>query len=550
MDVLVVGAGPTGLTLAAELIRHGATVRIIDRAAAPATTSRALIVQARTLEVFEQMGMSMSEIGSPAVGAQLMFPGRPPVRISFEGGLEKMHTRHSAARSINQDVTEGVLREHLVALGATIEWGVGLVGFVQDADGVTAELIHTDGSTESCRTSYIAGCDGASSATRKAAGIPFDGVTYGIAGVQADVTLDWELPDGGLYFFPSGPGLIAAFPMTGERHFRLLANVPVDPASGDESPYGAGRVLPTTEDIQALVDERMTIPAKIVETFWTSRYRLHGRGVPRYRNGRAFLAGDAAHIHSPVGAQGMNTGIQDAHNLAWKLAAVAAGRAPDALLDTYESERHPVAVALLRTTDRVFGIGTSDKLLPTLIRRRLMPVIAPRVLRSNRRTRGVAALVSQLGIRYPNSPLNRSDGEAAKGTVRPGDRAPDGSVVTAGTSGRLHDLLRGAGHTVLIFAGTQDPAPVAELLALAAQLRVRYLDGPRVEVVAIGGAESTVDDPQGRMHEIWGAEAPTAFVVRPDGYVGYRGRPVSQALLVADLDTRLRVAAGADPQRR
>jgi hypothetical protein len=297
--------------------------------------------------------------------------------------------------------------------------------------------------------------------------------------------------------------------------YRVYGNVP---AGGGE---------PSLADFQRLLDERLPIPAKIVDATWVSRYRLHRRGVPRYRAGHAFLAGDAAHIHSPVGAQGMNTGIQDAYNLAWKLALVAAG-AREELLDSYDAERHPVGEALLRTTDRAFGAVISESPLAGAVRAHVAPHLVPTLLGRPRFQTFLIGAISQLKIGYPKSPLSRESGRW-DGGPEPGARAWDGPVRGDGMR-RLHDVLRGPRHTALLFAGDSSGGP---LTRFGRDLQDRYGSRLAAQVIGTGG----LADPDGVIHRRYDAEAGTVYIIRPDGHVGYRGRDLRGA--ESDLATRL-----------
>ena len=395
-----------------------------------------------------------------------------------------------------------------------------------------------DGATETVRCRWLVACDGAHSAVRKATGMPFVGATYPDEFIMADAELDWELPDGELYTFPSPAGIFAAFAMPGEHRFRIFGNV----APGPEGP-SAEYSEPTHEEFQAMIDERVPYPAKVVQEYWVTRYRVHRRGVPRYRDGRVFLVGDAAHVHSPAGAQGMNTGIQDAYNLAWKLALVVRGVADESLLDSYHADRHPVGVRLLRTTDRMFGVIAGQNWLARTARGRVAPQLASRLLTRRALRRSLLGTLSQLRLSYPESPINAESGTGWGDAPAPGDRAREADVLIDGERGRIHDVLRGTRHTVLLFTGLDDQArPAVELARVAKRIEQAYPDLVRVRVVS---AERFVDhaltlgDPDRSAHRRYGVERASAFVVRPDGHVAYRGHPVDADAVLADLAARL-----------
>ncbi|WP_179472688.1 FAD-dependent monooxygenase [Mycolicibacterium vinylchloridicum] len=524
LDVLVVGAGPTGLLLANELVRHGVTPRIIDRAPQPATTSRALVVQPRTLEIFDDLGVADQAIAAGTSASELTITfADTTVDIDFAGQLTgpQNHTAYPEPRTLSQHDTERILTDLLATRGVTVDRDVALTDLTQDGDTVTATLRHGDGSTESVRCRWLAGCDGAHSAVRKASGIPFSGDTYRDEFIMADAELDWKLPHGGLYGFPSPAGIFAAFSMPGHNRYRIFGNFPPlpdvagGPAPGSDGP-SAEYSEPTHDEFQAMVDERVPFPATVVKEFWVTRYRVHSRTVPRYRDGRIFLVGDAAHVHSPAGAQGMNTGIQDAYNLGWKLAFVVRGLADESLVDSYNAERHPIGVQLLKTTDRMFSVFGGQNPLARLARGRVAPVLARRVLTRDWVRRRFIGVLAQLRLHYPDSPLSAEDGSGWRGAPAPGDRAREADVLIDGRQGRLYDVFRGTHHTVLLFTGLDDNArPAVELCRLAEELEAAHPGLVKAHVVDTRSA-----------HRQYGVTKPSAFVIRPDKYISYRGRPV------------------------
>jgi 2-polyprenyl-6-methoxyphenol hydroxylase-like FAD-dependent oxidoreductase len=542
--VLVVGAGPTGLMVANELARHGVPPRIIDRSPAPATTSRALVVQPRTLEIFDDIGVINQALaaGNPASDLTITFADNA-VELDFAGLLTgpQNYTAYPELRTLSQHDTERILTELLNRRGVEVERDWALTDLTQDGQTVTASLRSEDGSIETWRGRWVIGCDGAHSAVRKAAGIPFAGSTYRDEFIMADAELDWRLPHGGLYGFPSPAGIFAAFSMPGENRYRIFGNFPPGP-EGPSAEYSE----PSHEEFQAMVDERVPFPAKVVKEHWVTRYRVHSRTVPRYREGRVFLVGDAAHVHSPAGAQGMNTGIQDAYNLGWKLAFVELGIADDSLLDSYQAERHPVGVQLLKTTDRLFAVLGGQNPLARLARGRVAPLLARVVLTRPWVLRRGIGLLAQLRLRYPDSPLNAEDGSGWRDAPAPGDRAREADVTVDGRKGRLHEVFRGTHHTVLLFTGLDDDArPAVELCRIADQLEQRYPGMVKARVVTaerFADHAAALGDPTRSAHRQYGIASPCAFVVRPDKYIGYRGRPADPAdvnRLMADLARRL-----------
>lgn len=413
-QVLIVGAGPTGLTLAVDLARRGVDFRIVDKSPAPFAGSRGKGLQPRSLEVLEDLG-AVEEV---------LAAGRFPVRFrGYDGdrvlGEWDMHegrhptpsTPYARTMLIPQFRVEQALRDRLADLGGRVEFGAELTGFTQDADGVTAVVGGTP-----VRAAHLVGCDGGRSSARKLLGVGFAGETWEDQRlVVADVRLD-GLDREHWHIWPKSPaGMVALCPLPATDLYQLQAS---------------GESELTLDALRELVRTRTGRDDIVLrEIAWASQYRANVRMVDRYRVGRVFLAGDAAHVHSPAGAQGMNTGIQDAYNLGWKLAEVLSG-ADEALLDTYEAERLPVAAWLLNVTTRLhraLGEGAMKRDEETL----------------------------QLHLNYRGGPLApRVDAAADAGGMRPGDRAPDAPcALPDGTRTRLFDLLRGPEFTVVAIGG-------------------------------------------------------------------------------------------------
>jgi hypothetical protein len=357
----------------------------------------------------------------------------------------------------------------------------------------------------------VIGADGAHSAVRRALGIAFSGGSYETEFLQGDVRLDWELPDGELYLMPHATGFLAAWAMPGPGRFRVFGTVDGTGNSAVDDTH-AEPIRTTGDDVQALLDQRSPVPAKVVETTWATRYRLHHRVADRYRTGRVLLAGDAAHLHSPAGAQGMNTGIQDAYNLAWKIAGVLAG-GPAVLLDSYEAERRPVGLRLLRSTDRMFTIAASRSWPARFARGEIVPRVMSRLFTRPAVRRRISAVVSQLGVGYPSSPLNCPDDRHLRGGPAPGTRAPEAPLT--GAASRVHELLRGTGWTALVFSGA-----TASATADAAARRLR--DGGLNTVLISTDGVGTAHDRSSLAHRAYRAEDGAVYLIRPDGHVAAR----------------------------
>jgi len=409
-QVLITGAGPTGLVLALWLTRLGIGVRIIDKTAEAGTTSRALAVQSRTLEFYRQLGLADAVInaGTTVAGINLWVRGSKAVRVPFQRIGEGLSPFPSAL-VFPQDAHEQLLIEQLLTLGVAVERQTELLRFDQSDGGVHATLRQSDGSEVNCCAAYLAGCDGARSIVREVLGINFPGGTYTQRFYVADVDAGGPVTDHELHIDLDDADFLAVFPLKEAGRVRLVGTVREPTVENNEL---------TFNDVSPRAIAQLQL--NVVKVNWFSTYHVHHRVAPSFRHGRAFLLGDAAHIHSPAGGQGMNTGIGDAVNLAWKLAAVLNHQAADNLLDTYEVERIRFARRLVTTTDRGFTLATSDGALARQVRTRLIPLIAPWLFRWPPLRRFLFRTMSQIGINYRHSAL--SAGKA--GAVCGGDRLP------------------------------------------------------------------------------------------------------------------------------
>jgi 2-polyprenyl-6-methoxyphenol hydroxylase-like FAD-dependent oxidoreductase len=410
-DVLIVGAGPTGLVLALWLTKLGVKVRIIDKTAEPGTTSRALAVQARTLELYRQLDVTdaVLKLGHKVPAVNLWVKGKPATRLPFER-IGSDLTPYSFLHIFPQDQHERLLIERLEALGVPFERRTELVSLTDEGERVIARLRGPERGEETCEASYIAGCDGVRSTVREAIGTGFPGGTYRQLFYVADVEAAGRALDGELHADLDEADFLAVFPLAGEGRARLIGTV------RDERADRADTL--TFDDVSDRAIKHLKINVQNVN--WFSTYHVHHRVTEHFRKGRAFLLGDAAHIHSPAGGQGMNTGIGDAINLAWKLAAVLGGHAPDKLLDTYEAERIGFARRLVATTDRVFSFVTADGRLADIIRTRIAPVVLPAAMSFEAAREYLFRTVSQITLNYRGGPLS----VGAAGQVHGGDRLP------------------------------------------------------------------------------------------------------------------------------
>ncbi|MYQ76229.1 pentachlorophenol monooxygenase [Streptomyces sp. SID4923] len=501
-DVLIVGAGPVGLSVAAELRRRGVACRIVDRLAGRLPYAKAVGIQPRTLELWDRMGLAgtVLEAAAPMYGQLIHVNGAEVARIELALPPEVPY----GFASLPQYETERILEEYVAGLGTVVERRTELEGFNQDADGVTARLRTASGGTEEVRAAYLVGCDGAHSTVRKALGLSFEGGAFGEEYMLADVEADWDLPYGygvrASHTTDDGStdDLLVCIPLPGTGRYRMSMLVPpalsTGPADGGDVAHGLeGGRTPALADIQAVVDRLAPRPAVLSRMRWSSVFRISHRIVDRYGEGRVLVAGDAAHIHPPTGAQGMNTGIQDACNLAWKLALTVRDEAGPALLSSYDAERRPVGEEVVGRTVRHATRGVendADDLRTVLLRE------------------------AQLLVDYRDGPLSGAPYGPAD-APQPGDRAPDCAGLTHPVAAyplRLLDVLRGrTGHVLLRYAPRGvDAAGVG---------------GMETVTVVAGDAPADVPgyrDTGGEFARLYRPDGPTGFVIRPDGQLGAR----------------------------
>jgi 2-polyprenyl-6-methoxyphenol hydroxylase-like FAD-dependent oxidoreductase len=510
LDVLVVGAGPTGLTVAAQLQAFGSSVRIVDRQLDRVHESRALAVQPRTLEVLRGLGVAEELIarGNDAVWVQLHAGGRV-VRIRlFSLGLDD--TAYPFLLFVSQAETEQLLGDHLATGGIRVERGVELVGLQADQDAITCTLRHRDGPTEQVRARYLVGCDGAHSTVRRTAGIPFKGGAYPQTFALADLEAD-GLDPGAAHAFAGEIGILLFFPLGRPASWRMLAMHPS--LQGRREP-----AQPSLKELQALADAFTSGSVRLHDPVWQTYFGLQHRHATGYQAGRIFLAGDAAHVHSPAGAQGMNTGIQDAWNLGWKLALVTRGVADGGLLDTYDAERRPVGGFVVRFTDRAFSAATSTNPLVRTLRTQLAPRLLPLALRLDRAVAYAFRTISQLNISYRHSPAVQEGHPALRRGPKAGDRLPDTRIARDGQACWLGEALAAPGFHLLLCGPPGDWHP-SQLTAL----RHRFPDTLAVHhVTREATTPGALHDLAGQVFARLGVEGAAQYLIRPDGYIGYR----------------------------
>ncbi len=523
--ILIVGAGPTGLALAVQLLRFGVPFRIIDRSLDRVHESRALAVQARTVEILQTVGLAETLLRRGNRGAQVIlhFDRANTARVDL-AEFKRTDTRFPFILFVSQAETEAVLEQHLHEHGAGIERGVELIEL--DRASAACKLRHRDGREESITPRFVAGCDGAHSAVRKHAGIDFQGDAYLQQFMLGDVEIDGPLEPNTLHAFPGDGAIAVLFPLGSPRTWRVIATA-VDEGVSAATVATSALDQPmvrelSLEELQSVLDIATGGTLALRDPAWLAHFRLHHRQARHYRDGAVFLAGDAAHIHSPVGAQGMNTGIQDAWNLGWKVALVLRGHAHPMLLDSYEAERWPIGRFLLRYTDRIFGTvirGMSRSRSARMIRRRVLPYVAPYLLRAPRVRRAAFDFISELGIHYRQSPAVEEGTPPLRLGPRAGDRIPDLVIEVEGQKVHLQDVLAGA-RIHLLLCGTAEGWDRARVAGLVE----RY---PRLlEVHYVGrdpSARTLVDHSGDTLAQLGVRDGSTAqYLVRPDGHIGFR----------------------------
>jgi 2-polyprenyl-6-methoxyphenol hydroxylase-like FAD-dependent oxidoreductase len=488
---------------------------ILDRHAGPSVQTRALGVQARTLEIYSQLGIveRALELGKRATGANMWAEGRRTARVPL-GDIGRDMSPYPFILILGQDDTERLLGERLHRWDMAIEWNTELVGLAQGADQVTAKLKQPDGTIREVTAAWVAGCDGARSAVRELNGITFQGAPYEHVFFVADTQMTGPMvPDElNIYFWRDGFHLF--FPMRGTDHWRIVGIVPPALRGTDDQ---------TLDDVIPSIREEAGAAVTLQECSWFSTYRIHHRRAERFRDRRCFLMGDAAHIHSPVGAQGMNTGLQDAYNLAWKLALVVSGAAGPALLDSYEAERIPVARRLLSTTDRMFSLVVSDTRLAGLFRTRILAKVMALAMRLERIQKLAFLTISQTGIRYPDSPLSETLPGLPDSAPRAGGRFP-WLRLKLSANGPTEDFFKKLDDTRFTLIVIGQAAPSGGVPGLGDLLRTHVIP-----------SDPANDRELTRVH----IPRPAFYLLRPDGHIGLAGIHLDAAAVTGYVSQRL-----------
>ncbi len=553
-DVLIIGAGPTGLTAAAEAIRHGLTVRIIDQSQSRSAFSKALVVHSRSLEIFQDMGFAANVVNSGQKFHSLnIYTGNKKLsRIVFQE-LNWKDAVFPYWLSIPQSDTERCMEDHLNDLGGTVERNTELVELEQFPNYVRVTLKKNGDSPETVDVPWVVGCDGARSKTRKLLGLELEGKADDEVFILGDVIFDWDLPEDEGHNILSMDGIVLIVPLPEKRRFRLIFHMPKLSAT-DEPEI-------TLELLQNLLDTRTTFNTQLSDLTWSSIFTSKHFVVSEHRQGRVFMAGDAAHIHSPVGGQGLNSGIQDAYNLIWKLALLHHGQALPKLLDSYTVERHKTAQDLITRVGTATKIVTLKNTVGLQLRNQLASVLLNTDKIQNRMGRDIA----MLDIEYENSPVVVQDllSESIVDQIlnkfkhvldhkrydfhqgpSAGMRAPN-TMITANDKAQpasVHDLYAGTHYTLMLFSGVTNLLDMDTLLEITIAVQAEYQASIQPYLITVDpqsnldGNVNIILDADKSIHEIYAAWQSCLYLIRPDKYIAYRSQVINQNQLRAYLD--------------
>jgi 2-polyprenyl-6-methoxyphenol hydroxylase-like FAD-dependent oxidoreductase len=512
--VLIVGAGPSGLMMAVQLLRNGVQPIIIDIKQGPTDESKALAVQARSLEIYRQLGVidRVTENGKQAGGVIFNEDGKQVASLAFDN-VGEGQTPFPYILLYQQSKNERLLLDYLTVNCCPVYWETTLTALTQTAEQVTVQL-QNGGQLTTLTCDWVVGADGAHSAVRKQSKIPFNGETYSHNFYLADVELEnAELNDSKVHLFLGKRGFSAFFPMPEASRYRALGNLPEEPENKEDLKI---------EDILPGLDKTSGLSIKIKEAYWFTTYRLHHRMADNFRAQRCFLVGDAAHIHSPVGGQGMNTGLQDAYNLGWKLAGVANGQLNEKILNSYAAERMPVAKRLLSTTDKLFSMIMSDSWFAGLLKRWIMPAVL-KLAWGNKAIRvGFFKQVSQIGISYRDSAINLHVSQSTQ--VKAGDRLPYLKVFDEKRQEEtdLHEWCNKPGFTLIVLGKIAE----IDLFALAKWITQKYPGILNFFYLPKSAKNQPVFDAF-EVNEKQGK----SIIVRPDMYIGFLNDKIDMVLM-------------------
>lgn len=524
LDVLIVGAGPVGLFCANELSRQGLNCRLVDKKTTLSDKSKALALHIRTLDLIKDCGF-LDEI---------LLEGHQVDGIMFKSnGKELIHATFNALKvdrpyviDLPQSKTEHILFQNLIKKGIQVEWETELTAVQQEHDFNLATLKHSDGRDEEVKASWIIACDGSHSTLRKLVKAEFVGSSYKQTWWLADVRIDWALPENKILLYVSEKGPAACFPM-GDKRYRLVMTAPEKIMHQE----------PTMENIEQTFKARCSDNVLLSDPHWISQFGIDHKQIQNYRYGRIFFAGDSAHVHSPMGGQGMNTGLQDIYNLAWKLALVHKGLAKESLLDSYHKERHPIAAEVLKKT----GIMTHMMMMSHSLLITIRNFILQTAMSFHSLKKYMLYDIAELSISYAKSPIVKILGKKTQFKV--GEFLTNFTYVEIKNkeTKELQDMTQGINHHLLLFAGLNNKNVfyLAELAAaINKQLRgliQTHIILPHSEIIPLTEDIPLLVDENQKMHQHFKINQPTAVLIRPDKYIGLTQSPVNKEELLTYL---------------
>jgi len=504
-EVLIVGAGPSGLMMACQLAIHGVHFRIIDKKEHPSAYSGALIVHARSVEIFNQMGISekVVEAAIRANDLSIVFNGKKTAHISLKN-IGQNFTKFPNLYLIEQSKTEQLLIDFVFAKGYPVERKTELKSFIQDETGVTSVLKLPEGEEETIKTKYLIAADGGDSTVREQLKIPFAGKRHPVSLFIIDCKAELDLPPDEMCFSFSDAATSGFFPMK-EGRKRIDGVIPME-LEGNQNI--------TFDDIEKKFAERLRMKIKLYNPEWFSVSHSNQRYALSYQNNRCFLMGDAAHTFTPVGAQGMNTGLQDAYNLAWKLAFVIQGKAKSTLLDTYSAERQNIAKKLVRSTGRIYNLVTSQNSFTKIFRLHVLPHlmkwILPLIEKQNIFRKFCFNAISEIGINYRKSPLsyNASLGNFPSHAPKPGDRMPYLVFTDSDKEINIQEKIKETGFTLFIFTKSSSPLEIIKITE-------KYKNVISFETIQFTSETKL-------LYDHLGIEDSGCYLIRPDMYIAFR----------------------------
>lgn len=504
IPVLIVGAGPSGLFMACELARHGIPFRIIDKKAERTLTSNAVWIQTRTIEIFDEAGIAEQFLrnGQFCKAINLYSHGKSFVKIS----LEHLDSIYQFALTLPQSETERILTARLEELNHHVERPVELVSCKVTGNVVEVQLQKITGEFETLHCDWIIGCDGANSTIRQVCKIVFPGEDLREQFVVADAKMDSFLHTDEIHVFLDKGTVLAALPL-GEEKYRLGANLHLDHP----------RKLFTEKEVKEIVIERAQGDFNVQSVSWISPFWIHSKIVENMRHGSIFLVGDAAHIHSPADGQGMNAGLQDAYNLAWKLAMVINGKAKADLLDSYQLERHPIVNEIVDRSESFTKMMLFENPLLIKLRNFIYRIFHSQTFLSKK----YSQRITQLDIQYKKSPIIDYHEKINSHSPQPGERAPN---VIMHESKHLHDYMRNTKHNVLLFTGNTSSSDLTAIKELHLWFNNNYRDLIQSHIIAksgMPGTDNVILDMDGIIHDRYHVNQPCLFILRPDCYIAY-----------------------------